>query len=106
MPHPVSGSQMIFYPFAGLEIELIRPADLRGDVARQCLDRRGEGLFHLSFVPDDHDAEVKAWRDKGLSVTELAFESPQGPVRLVFLKPGEIHGLWIEIVDTAKLSEA
>jgi len=104
MNHPVSGSQMIFYPFAGMEIELIQPADVPEDVARQCLDQRGEGIFHLSFVPDDYDAEVRSWRGKGLSVMEVAFQSPEGPVRLAFLKPEEIHGLWIEFIDTSRLS--
>jgi hypothetical protein len=41
MPHRVSNSQTIFYPFAGMEIELIRPVDPPDDVARQCLDQRG-----------------------------------------------------------------
>jgi catechol 2,3-dioxygenase-like lactoylglutathione lyase family enzyme len=104
MRHPISGSQMIFYPYAGIEIELIQPADMPEDFARRCLDTRGEGVFHLSFVPDDYDTEIKAWRDKGFAVDEVAADSPQGPVRLAFLKPEEVHGLWIEFIDTSKLT--
>ena len=104
MRHPISGSQMIFYPYAGIEIELIQPADMPEDFARRCLDERGEGIFHLSFVPDDYDAEVKAWRDKGFTVDEVTAEEPRGPIKLAFLKPEEVHGLWIEFIDTSKLS--
>ena len=104
MKHPVSGSQMIFYPYAGIEIELIQPAEIPDDFARKCLDKRGEGVFHLSFVPDDYDAEVKALRDKGFTLDEIAFEEPRGPARLAFLRPEETHGLWVELLDDSKLT--
>jgi catechol 2,3-dioxygenase-like lactoylglutathione lyase family enzyme len=103
MNHPISGSQMIFYPYAGIEIELIQPGNMPEDFARQCLAERGEGVFHLSFVPDDYDAEVKAWREKGFTVEEFPIQDPKGPVTLAFLKPEEVHGLWIEFIDTSKL---
>lgn len=103
MNHPITGALMIFYPYAGIEIELIQPGDMPEDVARQCLNRRGEGFFHLSLVPDDYDAEIGTWRSKGFTVTEFAIEEPRGPIRLAFLKPEEVHGLWIEFIDTSKL---
>jgi methylmalonyl-CoA/ethylmalonyl-CoA epimerase len=103
MTHPISGSQMRFYPFAGIEIELIQPSNLSWDFPRRCLDERGEGIFHLSFIPDDYDAEIKSWRDKGFTVEEFPIEDPHGPITLAFLKPEETHGLWIEFIDTSKL---
>ncbi len=103
MSHPITGAQMIFYPYAGIEIELIQPGDMPEDVARQCLDRRGEGFFHLSLVPDDYDAEIGTWRARGFTVAEFAIEEPRGPIRLAFLQPEEVHGLWIEFIDTSKL---
>jgi catechol 2,3-dioxygenase-like lactoylglutathione lyase family enzyme len=99
MNHPQFESRMVFYPFADIELELIQPSKMPEDYARQCLNERGEGIFHLSFVPDDYDAEVKAWKEKGFSVEEVAVEDPRGPVRLAFLKPEETHGLWIEFVS-------
>jgi len=104
MSHPQFESKMVFYPFADIEIELIQPSMMPEDYARQCLKERGEGIFHLSFVPDDYDAEVKAWREKGFTVEEIAAEEVRGPVRLAFLKPEETHGLWIEFVDATNLS--
>jgi methylmalonyl-CoA/ethylmalonyl-CoA epimerase len=104
MNHPQFGSRMIFYPFANIELELIQPGNIPGDFAGRCLRERGEGIFHLSLIPDDYDAEVKALREKGFTVDWIAGDSPQGPVRLAFLRPEEAHGLWIEYIDTSKLS--
>jgi methylmalonyl-CoA/ethylmalonyl-CoA epimerase len=104
MKHPQFESKMVFYPFANMELELIQPSNRPEDYARRCLKERGEGIFHLSFVPDDYDAEVKAWREKGFTVEEIVAEEPRGPVRLAFLKPEETHGLWIEFVDVTNLS--
>ena len=104
MNHPQFGSQMVFYPFANIEIELIQPSNMPADYAGQCLEKRGEGVFHLSFVPDDYEAEVEAWRQKGFTVEEITVEETRGPVRLAFLKPEETCGLWIEFVDTTNLS--
>ena len=104
MSHPQFESKMAFYPFANIEIELIQPSRMPEDYARRCLKERGEGIFHLSFVPDDYDAEVKAWREKGFTVEEIVAEEARGPVRLAFLKPEETWGVWIEFVDTTKLS--
>jgi catechol 2,3-dioxygenase-like lactoylglutathione lyase family enzyme len=103
MDHPVFGARMIFYPFANIEIELIQPSNIPDDFARRCLNERGEGIFHLSFVPDNYDAEVKALREKGFAVEEIIIDEPtRKPARLAFLKPEETHGLWIELVDSNK----
>jgi catechol 2,3-dioxygenase-like lactoylglutathione lyase family enzyme len=105
MNHPLFESKMVFYPFADIELELIQPSRMPEDYARRCLRERGEGIFHLSFVPDDYDAELKAWREKGFTVEEVVAEEARGPVRLAFLKPEETHGLWIEFVDAKDLSD-
>jgi len=104
MSHPQFESKMVFYPFANIEIELIQPSTTPQDYARRCLKERGEGIFHLSFVPDDYDAEIKAWREKGFAVEEIVAEEARGPVRLAFLRPEEMGGLWIEFVDATRLS--
>jgi catechol 2,3-dioxygenase-like lactoylglutathione lyase family enzyme len=105
MTHPQFDSKMAFYPFANIELELIQPSTMPEDYARRCLKERGEGIFHLSFTPDDYDAEVKTWREKGFTVEEIVAEEVRGKVRLAFLRPEETHGLWIEFVDATNLSD-
>lgn len=104
MNHPQFGSPMIFYPFANIELELIEPSNAPEDYAGRCLKERGEGVFHLSFVPDDYEVEVKTWKEKGFTIEEIVAEEARGPVKLAFLRPEETHGLWIEFVDATNLS--
>jgi len=92
------GARMVFYPFFGIDIELIEPGGLGGDPAARCLKERGEGLFHLSIRVDDYDAEVKKWREKGFTVEEYTHSNPGHRVRLAFLTPEETRGLWIEFI--------
>ena len=95
------GSRMAFFPFAGIEIELIQPGGRRADPAARCLKERGEGLSHLPIRVDDYDKEVKTWREKGFTVEEYTHSSPGRTVRLAFLAPKETHGLWIEFIGSA-----
>jgi len=98
---PEFGARMVFYPFAGIDIELIEPGGLKGDPAARCLEERGEGLFHISILTDDLDAEMKALREKGFTVDEYTHVQPESelPVRLAFLSPEETNGLWIEFMQ-------
>lgn len=98
---PEFGARMVFYPYAGVDIELIEPGGLKGDPAARCLKERGEGLFHLSISVDDLDAEIQALRNKGFTVEEYTHVLPETehPVRLAFLAPEETKGLWIEFMQ-------
>ena len=99
MEFPEFGARMVFYPFAGIELELIEPGGLKGDPAARCLKERGEGVFHLSILVDDYEAEIKALRGKGFTVDEYRHEDAENPVRLAFLAPEETNGLWIEFMQ-------
>ncbi len=91
------GSRAAFFPFADIEIELIQPGGLGGDPAARCLKERGEGVFHISFSVEDIDAEINDWRKKGFTVTE--YSQPGDKVRIAFLAPEEIKGLWVEFIQ-------
>lgn len=89
------GSSMVFYPFANIYIELIEPGGLGGDPAARCLKERGEGIFHISILVDDYEAEIKALREQGFTVEEYG-----GPdVKLAFLAPEETEGMWFEFMQ-------
>jgi catechol 2,3-dioxygenase-like lactoylglutathione lyase family enzyme len=95
------GARMAFFPFAGIELELIEPGGRGKDPAARCLKERGEGLFHLSIRTDDYETEVKTLREKGFTVEEYTHSRPGQTSRLAFLAPEETLGLWIEFIDTA-----
>jgi catechol 2,3-dioxygenase-like lactoylglutathione lyase family enzyme len=102
MEFPEFGAKMVFYPFAGIEIELIQPGGLKGDPAARCLKERGEGIFHISILVDDYEAEVKKLRERGFTVEEYTHEGPEDTVRLAFLAIEETKGLWIEFMQAPK----
>jgi 4-hydroxyphenylpyruvate dioxygenase-like putative hemolysin len=90
------GSRAAFFPFAGIELELIQPGGKGEDPAARCLKERGEGVCHISLRVDDIDAEMKEWQKKGFTVTE--FSKPENRTRIAFLEPEETKGLWIELI--------
>jgi methylmalonyl-CoA/ethylmalonyl-CoA epimerase len=95
---PEFGSKMAFFPFGGIEIEVIRPGGKGKDPAARCLKERGEGVFHLSLHVDDYDKEIQAWREKGFTVEEYTHLNAGHTVKLAFLTPEETKGLWIEVI--------
>jgi catechol 2,3-dioxygenase-like lactoylglutathione lyase family enzyme len=99
------GSKMAFFPFGGIELELIQPGGKGKDPAARCLKARGEGLFHLSLLVDDYDKEIKKWRDKGFTIEEYSHSTPNQKVKVAFLSPEETKGLWIEFLHTETIKE-
>ena len=86
-------------------IELIQPISSKNRFAR-FLKERGGGLFHLCFLTDDFDKEVKAWKEKGFPVEEeMAMSFPEHPFRLAWLSPESTQGVWIELSDAAAIPE-
>ena len=102
MEFPEFGAKMVFYSFAGIELELIEPGGLKGDPAARCLKERGEGIFHISIVVDNYEAEIKKLRERGFTVEEYSHEEPENTVRLAFLAVEETKGLWIEFMQAPK----
>ena len=99
---PEFGSKMAFFPFGGIEIEVIQPGGKGNDPAARCLRDRGEGVFHLSFRVDDYEKEIQTWREKGFTVEEYIHSNAGRIVKLAFLTPKDTKGLWIEFIKEAK----
>ena len=89
----------------GARIELIEPKAAAKNRIADFLKKRGEGVFGLSVFIDDFDAEVKALKEKGVTVEEetQAAVHPGYPLRLGWIPPEESGGVWIELVDTQSL---
>lgn len=83
---------------AGAAVELIRPLDADGAIAR-FLDARGEGLHHVAFEVDDLDAALAGLRARG---AELIDERPRhglGGHRVAFVHPRSANGVLTELVE-------
>jgi methylmalonyl-CoA epimerase len=83
---------------AGGAVELIRPLDPEGAIAR-FLDSRGEGLHHVAFEVDDLAAALDDLRGRG---AELIDERPRrglGGHMVAFVHPRSANGVLTELVQ-------
>jgi methylmalonyl-CoA epimerase len=98
---PDEGVEIAFLPAGEGEIELIRPLDEEGGVAR-FLEKRGEGLHHICVAVDDVEVAMEQLRATG---AQLLSEEPRVNIhgtRYVFVHPKSAHGVLLELYETKK----
>lgn len=88
--------------FAGKTLlQFIQPIG-PGSIAR-FLDKRGEGLQHISFQVEDVEAAMNDLRAKGVKVIQdkpAEIESPLvGKVKYAFIHPSHFHGVLVQLVQ-------
>jgi catechol 2,3-dioxygenase-like lactoylglutathione lyase family enzyme len=89
----------------GARIEFLEPKPGIDNHFNKFLEERGEGVCGVCFYVDDFDAEIKALRDKGVTVEDdkQAALFPDHPFRIAWVPPEEAHGVWLELVDVKAL---
>ena len=95
---PEEGVEIAFLPAGEGEIELIRPLDEEGGVAR-FLEKRGEGLHHICVAVDDVEAAMEQLRATG---AQLLSEEPRVNIhgtRYVFIHPKSARGVLLELYE-------
>ena len=96
---PDEGVEIAFLPAGEGEIELVRPLDEEGGVAR-FLEKRGEGLHHVCLAVDDVEVAMEQLRATG---ARLLSEEPRVNIhgtRYVFIHPKSAHGVLLELYET------
>lgn len=80
-----------------INIELIEPVNPNGSLAN-FLQKRGEGLHHISFEVDDIDRGLELLRAKGV---RLINEKAQtiGDMRFAFVHPAATKGILVELTQ-------
>ena len=58
---PCKGFTRLFFHFDNIEVEVIQPADDAPSIWRECLDRDGEGLHHISFAVKNMAENLARW---------------------------------------------
>lgn len=90
------GIKMAYFPVGDTTLELVTPGnDEDGNLLRLQLDRRGEGLYMMSFEVDDIKAAVAELREKGFNVTDPAGDE----VLEAFVSPKAAHGVRLVLVQ-------
>ena len=84
------------FPFGG-RVELVTPIS-EGFVSR-FLDKRGEGVHHMTFKVTDLAQQVDRLRASGVEVIQVNLEDPHW--REAFIHPKNAHGVLIQIAESS-----
>jgi methylmalonyl-CoA epimerase len=95
---PEEGVEIAFLPAGEGEIELLRPLDPAGGVAR-FLEKRGEGLHHICLRVDDITAAMERLRAAGATLLSEEPRVGADGTRYVFIHPKSAHGVLLELYE-------
>ena len=79
-------------------IELIRPTDLEGPIARY-LAKRGEGVHHVAYAVPDLVATLDALQAAGIRLIDAAPRIGAHGWRIAFIHPESCAGVLTELVQ-------
>ena len=81
----------------GGKVELLEPK-AEGFLS-QFLDKRGEGLHHMTFKTDDIEAAIARVEAQGYELVDVDLEGPNW--KEAFLRPSKAHGTLIQVAQSA-----
>ncbi|HEX9828757.1 MAG TPA: methylmalonyl-CoA epimerase [Bacteroidota bacterium] len=81
-------------------VELTAATDTESPIAR-FIEKRGEGVHHISFVVDDIEAELKRLQQLGFQLIDEQPRKGADNYRVAFLHPKSTNGVLIEISQKA-----
>ena len=88
-----------FINFENLSFELIEPKTKDSPISK-FLEKKGEGLHHITFLVDDGKKTYKRFKRKGLRIAQEPWEGEAHQGRLVFfLHPKSTSGILMEFVQ-------
>ena len=92
---PAAGFKSTTITSADVKLELIQPTGQQSMI-QKFIEKRGEGLHHVSIQVDDLDAEMKRLKELGVQFTG---EKPveMHDAYLIFVHPRSTNGLLIEL---------
>jgi methylmalonyl-CoA/ethylmalonyl-CoA epimerase len=106
----VDGYRYAPFRIAGFTLELLEPYTSDSPIAR-FLDRRGEGVYQISFMVDDVDAAAATLRAEGLTVlgprtydTDVVLEGCRW--KEAFVHPKDAHGVLLFLGERTPVIEA
>ncbi len=87
-----------FVPFGNTHVELLESTTPNG-VMRKFIDKKGEGVHHISFEVDDIEAELASLKSKGVQLINEKpyFNAHQNLV--AFVNPRSTRGVLVELIQ-------
>ena len=106
----VDGYRYVPFKIAGFTLELLEPYSGDSPVAR-FLDRRGEGVYQISFMVDDVDAAAATLRAEGVTVVGPRTYDPDVVLegcrwKEAFVHPKDAHGVLLFLGNRTPVTAA
>jgi methylmalonyl-CoA/ethylmalonyl-CoA epimerase len=85
----------------GGKVELLEP--LGDGFLSRFLERRGEGLHHVTFKTDDIEAAIARLTGEGYELVDVNLDDPSW--QEAFLRPSKSHGTLIQVAQSSEPDE-
>jgi len=98
---PQQKVRVVMLDVGGVRVELLEPMADDSPIAK-FIEKRGEGLHHLSFEVDDIEQEIKELKGKNLRmIDEVPREGAHGS-KIAFIHPASTGSVLIELSQKKK----
>jgi methylmalonyl-CoA/ethylmalonyl-CoA epimerase len=88
----------LMFEIGETNVELVQATDGSSAIAR-FIEKRGEGVHHISFLVDDLEKELARLRKKGFEVLEGYPRAGADGCRVAFLHPKRTNGVLVELSE-------
>jgi methylmalonyl-CoA/ethylmalonyl-CoA epimerase len=87
-----------FIPMEGTNLELLQSTQPDGQIAK-FIEKRGQGIHHLSFEVDDIQKELDGLRARGIRlINEKPYRNAHNDL-VAFIHPKSTFGILIELIQ-------
>ena len=87
---------LAFFHLGGASIELTEATSPESPVAK-FIEKRGEGVHHLSFEVEDIESEIARLKTEGFQMIDYKPRLGAGGYWIAFVHPKSTHGVLVEI---------
>lgn len=91
-------ARIAFFPIGETRIELIQPTSPESVVGK-FLEKKGEGIHHLSFKVNDVDQSLAELEKKGIQLIDKRARKVRDKERVAFLHPKSTNGVLFELIQ-------
>jgi methylmalonyl-CoA epimerase len=91
-------AKIAFIPMGETRIELIQPSNPESVVGK-FLEKKGEGIHHISFKVKDVDQSLMEIESKGVQLIDKKSRQVRENERVAFLHPKSTNGVLFELIQ-------
>ena len=91
-------AKIAFFPIGEVRVELIQPVNPESVVGK-FLDKKGEGIHHVSYRVKDVDRSLAELEMKGVQLIDKKSRKVRENERVAFLHPKSTNGVLVELIQ-------